>query len=62
MFIELPFATRCRLLHIKIRLVKDQYFRIYVKHAFHKIALHPLHHTENYLFLKNFDMIALLVL
>ena len=37
------------------------YFRIYVKHAFDEVALYPLHNIENYLFLKNFEMIALFV-
>ena len=51
----------CRLLRIKTRFVKDRYFHIYVKHAFDEVALYPLHNTENYLFLKNFEMINLFV-
>ena len=65
----LPWLTRkhiftsatFRLLRIKIRFMKDRYFRIYAKNASNKIALYPLHQIENYLFLKNFEMIALLV-
>ena len=45
----------------KIRFVKDRYFRIYVKHALDEVALYPLHNIENYLFFKNFEMIALFV-
>ena len=51
----------CRLLRIRIHFVKDRYFRIYVEHAFDEVALYPLHNIENYLFLKNFEMIALFV-
>ena len=42
----------CRVLCIKICFVKDWYFRIYLKHAFNKVTLYPLHSIENYLFLK----------
>ena len=41
-------SATCRLLRIKIRFVKDRYFRIYVKHAFDKFALYPLHNIDNY--------------
>ena len=41
--------------------MKDPYFRDYVRHAFNKVALYPRHNIENYLFLKNFEMIALFV-
>ena len=34
---------------------------ISVKHAFNKVALYPLHNIENYLFLKNCEMVALFV-
>ena len=54
-------SVMCRVLRIKIRFVKDQHFRIYVKHDFNKVALYPLHNIENYLFLKNFEIIALFV-
>ena len=46
-------SVTCRLLRLKIRFVKDRYFRIvFWKHAFNNVALYPLHHIENYLFLK----------
>ena len=59
----LPLRPVYRLLPIRIRFVKDLYFRInfYVKHACNKLALYPLHNIENYLFLKNLEMIALFV-
>ena len=41
--------------------MKDWYLHIFAKHAFNKVALKPLHHLENYIFSKNFEMIQNIV-
>ena len=40
-------SATCRLLRIKIRFVKDRCFHIYVKYAFNKVILYPLHNIDN---------------